>query len=40
MADTQQDSFGQMRSLMNRLVLAGLGVTFLVIALVALLGVA
>jgi len=38
MLDTQQDGFGQMQSLMNRLVLAGLGVTFVVIVLVALLG--
>jgi hypothetical protein len=36
--DTQRDAQEQVQNLMNRLVLAGLAVTFLVMALIATLG--
>ena len=39
MLDTPRDTQEQVRHLMNRLVLAGLAITFLVVALVATLGV-
>ena len=38
MLDTSRDTQEQVRHLMNRLVLAGLAITFLVVALIATLG--
>ena len=39
MLETKRNAYGQMHDLMNRLALAGLAVTALAVALVALLGV-
>jgi hypothetical protein len=38
MLETKRNAYGQMRDLMNRLALAGLAVTALAVALIALLG--
>ena len=38
MLETKQNAYGQMHDLMNRLALAGLAVTALAVALIALLG--